>query len=300
VVGVALDVLVVTILAPAGALGKGGATRAMLQAGASTGPLAGLRRVLAGLPSSCFAAVPNGLKYNAAQRAAAFVVRGVQLAVVGAGCGLVGQLGANTAMKLRRREQPEQQGQVAVVPPPLLNTAVVWGVFMGVSANARFQVGSTEPGRALWRRIDGGAGPCGGGMTGPVGGRFYGAVALSPNRLHSLISLPPLPTDPGAAGARARAGGHRAGAETASGGGRRHRHAAVAEQRGGRRALCGDGRGGRAVGRGDGGGRTGMYIHTLYRSWELSTTLDALSCVSPAPLGGSLLETTQPSSLSRE
>ena len=144
VVGVALDVLVVTILAPAAALGKGGATRAMLKAGARpTGLLAGARRALAGLPSSCFAAAPKGLKYNAAQRAAAFVVRGLELAVVGAGCGFVGQLGANTAMKLRRGGGVggEEEEAVAVVPPPLLNTAVVWGVFMGVSANSRFQVG---------------------------------------------------------------------------------------------------------------------------------------------------------------
>jgi hypothetical protein len=61
VVGVALDMFVVSILAPAGVLGKSG-TRAMATAGAASGLFAGARRTLAALPPSCFAAAPSGLK----------------------------------------------------------------------------------------------------------------------------------------------------------------------------------------------------------------------------------------------
>lgn len=56
-------------------------------------------------------------------------------------CGLVGQAVANTAMLTRRAlRAPDPDDDIVVSVPPLLKTALVWGLFMGVSANTRYQM----------------------------------------------------------------------------------------------------------------------------------------------------------------
>lgn len=52
-------------------------------------------------------------------------------------CGFVGQGLANSLMLLKRRIHGESEHDVAV--PPLVKTALVWGFFMGVSSNLRYQ-----------------------------------------------------------------------------------------------------------------------------------------------------------------
>lgn len=56
-------------------------------------------------------------------------------------CGLVGQAVANTAMLTRRAlRAPDPDDDIVVSVPPLFKTALVWGLFMGVSANTRYQM----------------------------------------------------------------------------------------------------------------------------------------------------------------
>lgn len=56
-------------------------------------------------------------------------------------CGLVGQAVANTAMLTRRAlRAPDPDDDIVISVPPLLKTALVWGLFMGVSANTRYQL----------------------------------------------------------------------------------------------------------------------------------------------------------------
>jgi uncharacterized protein YmfQ (DUF2313 family) len=53
-------------------------------------------------------------------------------------CGFIGQGIANSLMRLKRHYGTTSEHDVAV--PPLMRTALVWGLFMGVSSNSRYQV----------------------------------------------------------------------------------------------------------------------------------------------------------------
>jgi hypothetical protein len=68
------------------------------------------------------------------------------------GCGFVGQLGANSVMQLRRKLEADpalEKGETAVVPPPLLNTAVVRAVGeerLESRETGLYRIGSRETG----------------------------------------------------------------------------------------------------------------------------------------------------------
>lgn len=51
----------------------------------------------------------------------------------------------------RRQIRGTKEDDVKV--PPLLQTALVWGLFMGVSSNVRYQVRKLVVGGAPWNRI---------------------------------------------------------------------------------------------------------------------------------------------------
>jgi hypothetical protein len=140
-VGCALDATLVALMASPAKLGKLSPSAAALAAG---GRFARLRAAAAALPPSVFAAAPPGMTYTLGARAVGFAFKGMQFALVGAACGLVGQAMANTAAAARatlRRKKDAKYAEEAdtIVMPSLARTAMVWGLFMGASANSRLQ-----------------------------------------------------------------------------------------------------------------------------------------------------------------
>lgn len=129
VVGICLDVVLVSLLAPVAVVGK---HPKFLQ-------YKGFKRWLGQLPSSVFeASVPGVREYTLADRVACYFVKGVEYAGVGMACGFIGQGFANSCMMLRRMHEGVPEGSVPI--PPLIQTALVWGLFMGVSSNTRYQI----------------------------------------------------------------------------------------------------------------------------------------------------------------
>ncbi len=140
-VGSVLDFTLVSLMAPAAKLGGLSPAAAVLARG---GRLAKLRAAAAELPCSLFCAAPLGVRYTLTQRAFGFALQSVRFAAVGAACGLIGQAMANTAAharaNIRRKQDPAYAKSAAtLIMPPLPRTALVWGLFMGTSANVRLQ-----------------------------------------------------------------------------------------------------------------------------------------------------------------
>ncbi|KAE8693037.1 adaptin family protein [Hibiscus syriacus] len=65
------------------------------------------------------------------------IALGVLYGSVGFGCGLVGQDIANLIMTAKRNIRKSDDD---VPVPPLVKSAVLWGVFLGVSSNTRYQI----------------------------------------------------------------------------------------------------------------------------------------------------------------
>ncbi|KXZ42750.1 hypothetical protein GPECTOR_120g417 [Gonium pectorale] len=129
-VGLVLDVVLVSLMAPAAVLG--GVSRAAM----SSSPLA---KWLATIPSAVFeASVPGVKTYGLGQRVACLGVKFLEYSLAGICCGLLGQGLANSLMLLKRHLHGEKEDDVPV--PPLFKTALVWGLFMGVSSNTRYQI----------------------------------------------------------------------------------------------------------------------------------------------------------------
>ncbi|GMH45435.1 hypothetical protein BSKO_13392 [Bryopsis sp. KO-2023] len=129
VVGIVLDVALVTLLAPVAIVGK--FPKCMQETG--------IKRWLGRLPCAVFeASVPGVREYSVIDRVACYFVKGIEYGVVGMGCGFAGQGVANGCMMLRRHlNGGATESDVPI--PPLLQTALVWGLFMGVSSNTRYQ-----------------------------------------------------------------------------------------------------------------------------------------------------------------
>jgi hypothetical protein len=210
IVGLVLDVVLVTLMAPTAAIGGRRAASALAgAAGASSaGPMAAVRRALDKVPSAVFA--PNqpgsGIKYTPLSRVACLGVKFLEYSLAGIVCGLIGQAAANGLIVVKRRVQRAQREQQAAAEraaaaaegpkalkayekrvakaekdaakakkknggghgshsddpldapmPPIVGTALVWGIFMGVSSNLRYQavfgierlVGESSAARAL-------------------------------------------------------------------------------------------------------------------------------------------------------
>jgi hypothetical protein len=187
IVGLVLDVVLVTLMAPAAAIGGRAAVvpAAAAAAAASASPsppslAAAARRALARVPSAVFA--PNqpgsGVAYTPLARLACLGVKFLEYSLAGIVCGLVGQAAANGLIVVKRRVQRSQREQQARAEreaaaadgaralkahdrrvaeeaarrakrgdadpldapmPPVVGTALVWGIFMGVSSNLRYQ-----------------------------------------------------------------------------------------------------------------------------------------------------------------
>ena len=132
-VGLALDVVLVGLLAPVAA--AGGVSKAAV----SVGRWAAAQKWARALPNSCFEKAAVGVTYTLGQRVSCYFVKGAQYFAAGGLCGLVGQGGAN-AMITVKRNMMGQSDEDEVPLPPVLKTAFVWGVFMSVSSNTRYML----------------------------------------------------------------------------------------------------------------------------------------------------------------
>ncbi|KAI8462697.1 MAG: hypothetical protein J3K34DRAFT_455167 [Monoraphidium minutum] len=129
IVGVVLDVALVSLIAPRAVLGR-------TPMAVKGGPLA---KWLATVPSAMFeASIPGVKTYKPSARIACVFVKFLEYSLAGIACGLVGQGVANSLMHAKRHFAGPSEHDVEV--PPLLMTSLVWGLFMGVSSNLRYQV----------------------------------------------------------------------------------------------------------------------------------------------------------------
>lgn len=129
-VGIVLDIALVGMLAPYVSFGR---------SATGVGSRARLSRAIQALPSSIFEAARPGRSFSVQQRVAAFVYKAVQYGVTGFGCGVVGQGIASSIMTLKRKyRKPNHDEEVAV--PPIFKSAALWGVFMALSSNTRYQI----------------------------------------------------------------------------------------------------------------------------------------------------------------
>lgn len=127
-VGVVVDIALVGMLAPYARIGK---------RSVSSGFLGRLQLATASLPSSVFEAERPGCKFSVQQRIAAYFFKGVLYGAVGFGCGLIGQGIANLIMTAKRNIKKSEED---IPVPPLVKSAALWGVFLAVSSNTRYQI----------------------------------------------------------------------------------------------------------------------------------------------------------------
>ncbi|PAN10260.1 hypothetical protein PAHAL_2G082400 [Panicum hallii] len=127
-VGVVVNVALVGMLAPYARFGGGSA---------SQGLLGRVRHAYDALPSSVFEAERPGCNFSVQQRIGTYFFKGVLYGCVGFFCGIVGQGIANLIMTAKRSVKKSEHD---VPVPPLLKTSALWGVFLGVSSNTRYQI----------------------------------------------------------------------------------------------------------------------------------------------------------------
>uniref|UniRef100_A0ACD5U8S4 Uncharacterized protein n=1 Tax=Avena sativa TaxID=4498 RepID=A0ACD5U8S4_AVESA len=128
-VGVVVNVALVGMLAPYARFRGGSA--------ASAGLFGRVRYAYDALPSSVFEAERPGYSFSVQQRIGSYFFKGFLYGAVGFSCGLVGQGIANLIMTAKRSVKKSEHD---VPVPPLLKTSALWGVFLGVSSNTRYQV----------------------------------------------------------------------------------------------------------------------------------------------------------------
>ncbi|CAN6180437.1 unnamed protein product [Urochloa humidicola] len=126
-VGVVVNVALVGMLAPYARFGGGSAS----------GLLGRVRHAYDALPSSVFEAERPGCTFSVQQRIGTYFFKGVLYGCVGFFCGIVGQGIANLIMTAKRSVKKSEHD---VPVPPLLKTSALWGVFLGVSSNTRYQI----------------------------------------------------------------------------------------------------------------------------------------------------------------
>ncbi|CAI5536284.1 unnamed protein product, partial [Closterium sp. Naga37s-1] len=138
-VGFAVDAALVSMLAPMARFSSSAAASAARGRRGLVPP--GLAAALEALPSSMFEAALPGRRYSVAQRGATWLVKGGQYAVVGFSCGLIGQAMTMAIVQLKRNlRKPGEHEEEDIKIPGLLPTALLWGGFMAVSSNTRYQI----------------------------------------------------------------------------------------------------------------------------------------------------------------
>ncbi|XP_057971044.1 protein RETICULATA, chloroplastic [Malania oleifera] len=127
-VGMVVSVALVGILAPYARIG---------QPSVSKGFLGRMRQAYGALPSSVFEAERPGCKFSVNQRVATYFYQGFLYGSIGFTCGIIGQGIANTIMTAKRSIRKSEED---IPIPPLLQSAALWGVFLAVSSNTRYQI----------------------------------------------------------------------------------------------------------------------------------------------------------------
>ncbi|KAG7950642.1 hypothetical protein I3843_13G125500 [Carya illinoinensis] len=127
-VGVVVDIALVGLLAPYVRFGKPSTSR---------GLFGHIQHACDALPSSVFEAEGPGCSFSAKQRIATYFYKGVLYGSVGFGCGLIGQGIANMIMNAKRSLKKSEED---IPVPPLVKSAALWGVFLAVSSNTRYQI----------------------------------------------------------------------------------------------------------------------------------------------------------------
>ncbi|KAL0375261.1 UNVERIFIED_CONTAM: protein RETICULATA, chloroplastic [Sesamum radiatum] len=127
-VGVVVNVALVGMLAPYARIG---------QPSASQGIFGRMQRAYAALPSSVFEAERPGSRFSINQRIATYFYKGILYGLVGFGCGIIGQGIANLIMTAKRSIKKSEDD---IPVPPLIKSAALWGVFLAVSSNTRYQI----------------------------------------------------------------------------------------------------------------------------------------------------------------
>ncbi|XP_062188210.1 protein RETICULATA-RELATED 1, chloroplastic-like [Phragmites australis] len=127
-VGVVVNVALVGMLAPYARFGG---------RSASEGLLGRVRHAYDALPSSVFEAERPGYRFSVQQRIGTYFFKGILYGTVGFFCGLVGQGIANLIMTAKRSVKKSEDD---IPVPPLLKTSALWGAFLAVSSNTRYQI----------------------------------------------------------------------------------------------------------------------------------------------------------------
>ncbi|KAL6520949.1 hypothetical protein OROGR_017518 [Orobanche gracilis] len=127
-VGVVVNVALVGMLAPYARIGRPSSSR---------GFAGRMLRAYGALPSSVFEAERPGSRFSVNQRIATYFFKGILYGLVGFGCGIVGQGIANLIMTAKRSIKKSKDD---IPVPPLIKSAALWGVFLAVSSNTRYQV----------------------------------------------------------------------------------------------------------------------------------------------------------------
>ncbi|GAB4824775.1 retention in endoplasmic reticulum protein 1 [Ancistrocladus abbreviatus] len=127
-VGVVVDIALVGLLAPYARIG---------QQRVSRGSLASIKHACDSLPSSVFEAERPGCRFSMKLRIAAYFYKGILYGSVGFGCGIIGQGIANFIMNAKRSIKKSDED---IPVPPLVKSAALWGVFLAVSSNTRYQI----------------------------------------------------------------------------------------------------------------------------------------------------------------
>ncbi|KAL3639495.1 hypothetical protein CASFOL_017402 [Castilleja foliolosa] len=127
-VGVVVNVALVGMLAPYARIG---------QPSSSQGLFGRMLRAYGALPSSVFEAESPGSRFSVNQRIATYFYKGILYGFVGFGCGIIGQGIANLIMTAKRSIK---KSEYDIPVPPLIKSAALWGVFLAVSSNTRYQI----------------------------------------------------------------------------------------------------------------------------------------------------------------
>ncbi|TKY65966.1 RETICULATA protein [Spatholobus suberectus] len=127
-VGVVVNVALVGMLAPYARIGK---------PSISSGFLGRMQKAYAALPSSVFEAERPGCRFSVQQRLGTYFYKGIMYGAVGFACGIIGQGIANMIMTAKRSIKKSEED---IPVPPLVKSAALWGVFLAVSSNTRYQI----------------------------------------------------------------------------------------------------------------------------------------------------------------
>jgi hypothetical protein len=99
-----------------------------------------LQGLLGSIPDNAFQKIPAGKDWNLSHRVASVLFGGVKLASVGFISSIGAVASSNVLYAIRRFLNPALGAYQRNKRSPILKTAVVYGCFLGTSANLRYQV----------------------------------------------------------------------------------------------------------------------------------------------------------------